>query len=123
MQILCISVGPFTRPWVRLHTGTLWSILKADKERGCTHTVVCKKSSEPVQNRSKIWVVQKSEPEIGPVRKRTVPFSYEQKKQVQFRSTFRTCCVSTGTRKCISPTKLVTLSQYIRETLFLCQCF
>ena len=35
------------------------------------------KSSKPVQNRSKIRVVRKCEPEIGPVRKRTVPFPYE----------------------------------------------
>ena len=45
------------------------------------------------------------------------------KRQVQFRSTFWTCWGSTGTCKCISLTKLVTLSQYIRETLFSCQCF
>ena len=37
------------------------------------------------------------------------------------RSTFRICWVSTGTR--ISLTKLVNLSQYIRETLFSCRCF
>ena len=35
------------------------------------------------------------------------------------RSTFRTCWVSAGTRKCIS----FTLSQYIRETLFSCLFF
>ena len=35
--------------------------------------------SEPVQNRFKIWMVRKSEPEIEPVRKRTIPFPYEQK--------------------------------------------
>ena len=39
------------------------------------------------------------------------------------RSTFRTCWISTGTHKCISLTKLVTLSHYIRETLFYCRCF
>ena len=72
------------------------------------------KHSETVQNRFKIRMVRKSEPEIKPVRKRTIPFPYEQKKQVQFRSTFRTCWVSTGTRKCIS----LTFSQYIGETLF-----
>ena len=71
----------------------------------------------------KIRVVWKSKPEIGPVRKRTIPFLCEQKRQVQFRSTFRTCWVSTGTRKCISLTKLVTLSQYIRESLLSCRCF
>ena len=37
------------------------------------------KPSEPVQNRFKIWMVRESEPEIGPVRKRTIPFPYEQK--------------------------------------------
>ena len=36
---------------------------------------------EPVQNRFKIRVVQKSVPEIEPVRKRTIPFPYEQKKK------------------------------------------
>ena len=51
-----------------------------------------------------------------------VPFySHMNKKtgpvQVQFRSTFRTCWFSTVTRKCIS----LTLSQYIRETLFSCR--
>ena len=35
--------------------------------------------SEPVQNRFKIRMVRKSEPEIGSVRKRTIPFPYEQK--------------------------------------------
>ena len=75
------------------------------------------------QKQTKIRMVRKSEPEIEPVRKRTIPFLYEQKGQGQFRSTFLTCWVSTGTCKCIS----VTLSQYIRETLFSCrsqcQCF
>ena len=71
------------------------------------------KPSELVQNMLKIRMVRKSEPEIGPVRQRTILFSYEQNRQVQFRSTFRTCWVSTGTGKCIS----LTLSQYIRETL------
>ena len=42
---------------------------------------------------------------------------------VPFHSTFRTCWASTSTRKCISLTKLVTFSQYIRETLFSCRCF
>ena len=37
------------------------------------------KLSEPVQNRFKIRMVRKSEPEIGPVRKRTIPFPYEHK--------------------------------------------
>ena len=40
------------------------------------------KPSEPFQNRFKIRVVWKSEPEIGPFRKRTVRFRYEQKRQV-----------------------------------------
>ena len=37
------------------------------------------KPSEPIQNRFKIRMVRKSEPEIEPVRKRYIPFSYEQK--------------------------------------------
>ena len=82
-----------------------------------SHRGIETKPSEPVQNRFKIRMVQKSEPEIEPVCKRTIPFPYEHKRQVQFRSTFRTCWVSTGTRKCIS----LTLSQYIRETLFSCR--
>ena len=76
------------------------------------------KYSKPVKNRTNIRVVRKIEPEIGPVYKPTVPFPYEQKRQAQFRSTVQNCWVCTGTRKCISLTKLVTLSQYIRETLF-----
>ena len=124
MQILCISVGPVHMAMpcdcILVRSGRYQ---RAGRERGCIHTGVWKKSSELVQNRSKIRVVRKSKPEIGPVRKRTVPFPCEQKRQVQFRSTFRTCWVSTCTRKCISPTKLVTLSRHIRETLFSCRCF
>ena len=96
---------------------------KTGRKRGCIHTEVWKKSSEMVQNRSRIRVVRKSKPEIGPVHKRTVPFPVNRKRQVQFRPTFRTWWVSTGTYKCISLTKLVTLSKYIRETLFSCRCF
>ena len=56
-----------------------------------------------------------------PEEKRTVPFQcVNRKRQVQFRSTFGNCWVSTGTRKCILFTKL---SQYIRETLFPYWCF
>ena len=40
------------------------------------------KPSEPFQNRFKIRVVWKSEPEIEPFRKRTIAFRYEQKRQV-----------------------------------------
>ena len=101
--------------YILVHSGPFQ---KAGRERDCIHTGVWKKSSELVQNRSKIRVVHKSKPEIGPVCKRTIPFPCEQKRQVQFRSTFRTCWVSTGTCKCISLTKLVTFSQYIRGTLF-----
>ena len=75
------------------------------------------KPSGPVQNRFKVRMVRKSEPEFGLVRKSTIPFPYEQKRQVQFRSIFRTCWVSTGTHKCIS----LTLSQHIRETLLSCR--
>ena len=53
----------------------------------------------------------------------TLKLSLEQIRQAQLSSTFRTCWVSTGTRKYISLTELVTLSQYIRETLFYCRCF
>ena len=56
------------------------------------------KPREPVQNRFKIRVLRKSEPEIGPVCKRTIRFTYEQKRQFRFRSTFQTCWVSTSTR-------------------------
>ena len=44
------------------------------------------KPSEPVQNRFKIRMLRKREQEFGPVRKRTIPFPYERKRQVQFRS-------------------------------------
>ena len=39
-----------------------------------------KKSSGPFQNRSRNWAVRKSEPEIGTIRYRIVPFSCEQKR-------------------------------------------
>ena len=38
-----------------------------------------KKSSGPFQNRSRNWAVRKSEPKIGTIRYRTVPFLCEQK--------------------------------------------
>ena len=90
---------------------------KAGRRKGAFTQGYRNKPSEPVHNRFKIRMVRKSEPEIEPVRKRTIPSPYEQKRQVQFRSTFRTCWVSTGTRKCI----LLSLSEYIRETLFSCR--
>ena len=96
---------------------------KAGRDTGCIYTGVWKTSSELVQNRSKIRVVWKCEPEIRPVRKHTIPFLYEQKRQVQFKSTFRTCQVSKGMPKCISLIKLVPPYQYVGETLFSCQCF
>ena len=95
---------------------------KAGRERGCSHTWVWKNPAKPskaVQNRSSIRVVRKSEPEIGQVYKPTVPFPYEQKRQVQFRSTVQNCWVSTSTRKCISLTELVTLSQTLFVPVFL----
>ena len=57
---------------------------KACRERGCIHTGqgYRNKPSEPFQNRFKIRGVWKSEPEIGPFRKRTIPFRYEHKRQV-----------------------------------------
>ena len=121
MQILYSR--PLTRAWMRCYTGPFQ---KAGRERGCIHTGVWKnpaKSSKMVQNRSNIRVVRKSEPEIGQVYKPTVPFPYEQKKQVQFKSTVQNCWVSTSTRKCISLTELATLSQSIRETLLSYGCF
>ena len=47
---------------------------KRPVERGCIHTVqgYRNKPSEPFQNRFKIRVEWKSEPEIGPFRKRTI---------------------------------------------------
>ena len=62
------------------------SLQKAHRGRGCIHTGIWKKSSELVQNRCRIQVVWKSEPEIRPVGKHTIPFSYEQERQVQLRS-------------------------------------
>ena len=47
--------------------------------RGVAFTRVRKKSSFPFQNRPRNWAVRKSEPEIGTIRYRTVPFSCEQK--------------------------------------------
>ena len=44
-----------------------------------------------------------------------------EKNKNKLRSTFRTCWVSMGTRKCISFSKLVNLS--LIETLFYCRCF
>ena len=57
---------------------------KACRERDCIHTGqgYRNKPSEPFQNRFKIRVVWKSEPEIGPFRKRIIPFRYEHKRQV-----------------------------------------
>ena len=56
---------------------------KACRERGCTHAGqgYRNKPSEPFQNRFKIRSVWKSEPEIGPFRKRTIPFRYEHERQ------------------------------------------
>ena len=98
-------------------TGTLGPFQKADRRDVAFTQLYKNKPSEPVQNRFKIRIVRKSEPEIGPVRKRTIPFPYEQKRQIQFRSTFRTCWVSTSTCTYIS----LTLSQYIRKNLFSCR--
>ena len=51
---------------------------KSDTE-GVAFTWVRKKSSGLFQNRSRNWAIQKSEPEVGTIRYRTVPFSCEQK--------------------------------------------
>ena len=48
------------------------------------------KPRKPVLNRFKIRMIPKSEPEIGPVRKRTIPFPFAEKRKVLFRSTFQT---------------------------------
>ena len=123
MQILCISfhfIGPVHTAMGAIAYCSALVRSKKPVGRGVAFTQEYgKKYSELVQNRPKIRVVRKSKPEIGPVRKRTVLFPCEQKRQVQFRSTFRTCWVSTGARKCIS----LTLSQYIRETLLSCRVF
>ena len=62
-----------------------------------------KKSSGPFQNRSRNWAVRKSEPEIGTIRYRTVPFSSEQKRY-DIVPPFRTSLVSTGDTKLVSMT-------------------
>ena len=54
------------------------SFPKSGTERGCVHTST-EKSSGPFQSRSRNWAIRKSEPEIGMIRYRTVPFSCEQK--------------------------------------------
>ena len=57
---------------------------KACRERGCIHTGqgYRNKPSELFQNKFKIRVLWKNEPEIGPFRKRIIPFRYEHKTQV-----------------------------------------
>ena len=69
---------------------------KCGTERGCVHTGTEKNH----EVRSKTG--PESEPEIGTIRYRTVLVWTE--KQVQFRSSFRTCLVSTGDTKLISMT-------------------
>ena len=106
---------------MRFYTGTLRSVPKAGGERERLHSH--RGIERNPANLSRIG------PKFGKVNQKSdrfanvIPFPYEQKRQVQFRSTFRTCWISAGTHKCISLTKLVTLSQYIRETPFSCRCF
>ena len=66
-------------------------------------TRVRKELSGPFQNRSRNWAVRKSEPEIGTIRYRTVPFSFEQKRYdiVQLSGLG---LVSTGDTKLVSMT-------------------
>ena len=74
------------------------------------------KPSEPVQNRFKIRMVRKSEPEIGPVHKRTIPFPYEEKAgpvQVHFPDLLGFYGYT--------QVHFTYSSQYIRETLFSCR--
>ena len=90
-----LALGPVhtgTIPRVRYRTVPLRSV-----GRGVAFTQVRKKSSGPFQNRSRNWAVRKSEPEIGTIRYRTVPFSCEQKR-------YRTALVSTGDTKLLSMT-------------------
>ena len=61
---------------VPFHFGPFQKVVR----RGVAFTRVRKKSSGPFQNRSRNWAVRKSEPEIGTIRYRTVPFSCEQKR-------------------------------------------
>ena len=77
-----------------------------------------KKSSETFQNRSRNWVVLKSEPEIGPVRRYTVLFPYEHENKSSSGPLSELVWHSQVTHKRISLTKLVSPSWYIRETLF-----
>ena len=93
------------------------------RERDCIHTGIRKNPENWSRIGPKFGWYGKINQKSG--RFTNVPFHsrVNRKRQVQFRSTFRTCWVSIGTRKCISLTKLVTLSKYIREIIFLCQCF
>ena len=124
MQILCISVGP---DHTAMDAIAYWSaVVRSIKPVGREVAFTQGYGKNPA-NWSRIG------PKFGwygkvnqkPSRFTNVPFHspVNRKRQVQFRSTFRTCWVSTGTHKCISLTKLVTLSLYIRETLFSCWCF
>ena len=82
------------------------------------------KPSEPVQNRFKIRIVRnsKSEPEIGPVRKRTIPFPYEQKKadpvQVHFREPAGFLRVHASAFHLLSPSILEKLSYPAKVPVF-----
>ena len=83
---------PFTWPWVGFLQVRSGPFQKAGGREVAFTDEYRNNPSEPVQNRFKIQMVRKSKPEIEPVRKRTIPFSYDwQKRQVQFRSTFQTC--------------------------------
>ena len=66
-------------------------------------TRVRKKLSGPFENRSRNWAVLKSEPEIGTIRYRTIPFSCEQKRY-DIVPLFEPGLVSTGDTKLVSMT-------------------
>ena len=72
------QLGPCSHGYdiVPFHFGPFQKVVR----RGVAFTRVGKKSSGPFQNRSRNWAVRKSEPEIGTIRYRTVPFSCEQKR-------------------------------------------
>ena len=107
---------------MRCYTGTVRSVPKAKKasrERGCIQTVVWKNPANRSRIGPKFGWYGKVNQNSG--RFTNLPFHFRMNRKG--RSTVQNCWVSTGTRKYISLTELVTLSQYIRETLFSYQCF
>ena len=80
--------------------------------QGCRY-----KPNKPVQNMFKIRMVRKSEPEIEPVRKRTISSAHLNKKG---RSSSGPLFGPAGFLR-YTQEHFTTLSQYIRETLFSCR--